>query len=134
MTVKGLVTMVAAPMFSARTTKAQRTPLHVEWLPIHLPDKWRRYWADVEGDVCTDTGGVIGGDVGDQETDDLEERDWVQAGAAHIDCMGESLVRIEASKWKVSCENIRNKQGRPILLLGSDGSAISEDVHGAVAT
>jgi hypothetical protein len=39
MTVKGLVTMVAAPMFSARTlsNKAQRIPLHVEWLPIHLP-------------------------------------------------------------------------------------------------
>jgi hypothetical protein len=33
----------------------------------------------------------------------------------------------------VPCEDIRNKQGRPILLLGSDGSAISEDIHGAVA-
>jgi hypothetical protein len=60
----------------------------VEWLPIRLPVKWRRYWADVEGDVCTgfgaDTGGVIGGAVGDQEAEDSEERDWVQAGAAHI--------------------------------------------------
>jgi hypothetical protein len=34
----------------------------------------------------------------------------------YIDCMGESMVQIEASKWKVSCENIRN-----LLTLLVDG-------------
>jgi hypothetical protein len=56
MTVKGLVTMVVAPMFSFLTLKAQRIPLHVEWLPIHLPDKWRRYCrANIEGDISVQT-------------------------------------------------------------------------------
>jgi hypothetical protein len=29
----------------------------------------------------------------------------------YLDCMRENMVQIEASKWKVSCEDIRNQQG-----------------------
>jgi hypothetical protein len=56
-------------------------------------------------------------------------RNWCYCGGV-LDFMGKSLVQIEASKWKVSCEDIRNKQGRPVLLLGSQrGQDAKEERH-----
>jgi hypothetical protein len=98
MTVKGLVTMVAAPMFSARVLRRKESPCMwngCQFCPINGGDPGRiskviyctGFGTDTGAGFGTDIGGAFGTDVGDQETaasEESQESDWVQAGAAHI--------------------------------------------------